>query len=50
VGQILGGQAVGLAYGEWRGADPKACRLMAGGVTVLIAAAGLLAWANSLAR
>lgn len=48
VAQMLGGQAVGLLSGEWTGAPTSARRIMLAAVGVLAAAAGVLAYANTV--
>lgn len=44
--QILGGQAVGWFWGEWKGAPAPARRLMAGAIALLLVGAGILASAQ----
>lgn len=46
--QILGGQAVGFASGEWKGAPAAAVRTMQLAVGILLAAAIVMALANTL--
>jgi hypothetical protein len=47
--QILGGQLVGFATGEWRGANPGPRRMMVLALGVLIGAALIMAYGNSRA-
>jgi hypothetical protein len=47
--QMLGGQAVGFISGEWRGVPGKALSMMIGAVVILILAACIMAYGNSLA-
>ncbi len=46
--QIVGGQILGFLSGEWRGAPPKARQLIFAALALLLAAAGVLALANTL--
>lgn len=48
--QILGGQTVGLASGEWKGAPLPASRTMIVATAVLLGAVCLMAVGNTLAR
>jgi len=48
ISSILAANALGAASGEWRGATPKAKRLMTIGVSVLILAVCFLAYSNQL--
>jgi hypothetical protein len=47
--QMLGGQAVGFISGEWRGVPRKVLLMMLGAIVLLIAAACIMAYGNSLA-
>jgi hypothetical protein len=40
--------AAGIALGEWRGAGPRAIRIMSLSLALLLIAAALLGWANRL--
>jgi hypothetical protein len=46
--QILGGQAVGFVSGEWKGAPSAAVRTMQLAIAILLAAAVVMALANTL--
>jgi hypothetical protein len=48
VAQILGAQALGLVSGEWRGVHGKPAIHMAVAVTILVVAAGIMAYAHTL--
>jgi L-rhamnose-H+ transport protein len=49
VTQMLGGQALGFLSGEWTDADTRSRRLMYAAIAVLILAAAVMAWGNTLA-
>ena len=48
--QMLGGQAVGFISGEWQGVFGSPRRRMYAAIAVLIVAALIMAWGNSLAK
>jgi len=48
--QMLGGQAVGFISGEWRNAPRAARNMMFGAIVLLIVAAVIMGYGNSLAR
>ena len=48
--QILGGQTVSLASGEWKGAPPQSGRAMIIATACLLGAAVLMAVGNTLAK
>ena len=48
--QMLGGQGVGFISGEWKGVGGTPRRLMVGAIGVLILAAIIMAFGNSLAK
>lgn len=47
---MLGGQGVGLVWGEWRGAGGRPRRHMTRAVACLIAAVAIMIWGNTLAQ
>jgi hypothetical protein len=47
--QILGAQGLGLISGEWRGVHGKPARQMCAAVAILVLAAAIMAYANTLA-
>jgi hypothetical protein len=46
--QILGGQALGLISGEWRGVKGKPVYQMFMAVLLLVVGAGIMGWAATL--
>jgi hypothetical protein len=48
--QMTGGQAVGFISGEWRGVTGKPRHQMYAAIAVLIVAAGIMAYSNTLAK
>jgi L-rhamnose-H+ transport protein len=47
--QILGAQGLGLVSGEWRGVHGKPAKQMCAAVAILVLAAGIMAYASTLA-
>jgi L-rhamnose-H+ transport protein len=48
--QMTGSQGVGFLSGEWRGATGRPRRLMAAAIAILLVAAGIMAYGNTLAK